>query len=219
LIPRPVEPTVSDFTPVSSSSFSVKSKRDDHALEKRGTTFPPASAYLNDTFYPHVQTGIDVLHNKGILGQGVKVGVSSSQATETALTSDCTQIVVVDEGVDYTNPILGGCFGPGCQISFGYDFVGDNFSGTNAPVPDSDPFSSCSNHGTHTTGTVGALANEYGFSGAAPMATIGHYRVRAPQMLFAINADNFLNSQVISCSGATTDEVVSAVLCAKCVPS
>ncbi|BGP32519.1 hypothetical protein JCM10296v2_004300 [Rhodotorula toruloides] len=174
LIPRPVEPTVSDFTPVSSSSSSIKSKRDEHALEKRGTTFPPASAYLNDTFYPHVQTGIDVLHNKGILGQGVK-------------------IVVVDEGVDYTNPILGGCFGPGCQISFGYDFVGDNYIGTNAPVPDSDPFSSCSNHGTHTTGTVGALANEYGFSGAAPMATIGHYRV-------------------ISCSGATTDEVLVAAL-------
>lgn len=93
-----------------------------------------------------------------------------------------TQIVVVDEGVDYTNPILGGCFGPGCQISFGYDFVGDNYIGTNAPVPDSDPFSSCSNHGTHTTGTVGALANEYGFSGAAPMATIGHYRVRVFRM-------------------------------------
>uniref|UniRef100_A0A0K3CFE5 BY PROTMAP: gi/472583139/gb/EMS20793.1/ subtilisin-like protease [Rhodosporidium toruloides NP11] gi/647397360/emb/CDR40336.1/ RHTO0S05e01794g1_1 [Rhodosporidium toruloides] n=1 Tax=Rhodotorula toruloides TaxID=5286 RepID=A0A0K3CFE5_RHOTO len=173
LIPRPVEPTVSDFTPVSSSS-SAKSKRDHHTLEKRGTTFPPASAYLNDTFYPHVQTGIDVLHNKGILGQGVK-------------------IVVVDEGVDYTNPLLGGCFGPGCQISFGYDFVGDNYIGTNAPVPDSDPFSSCSNHGTHTTGTVGALANEYGFSGAAPMATIGHYRV-------------------ISCSGATTDEVLVTAL-------
>ncbi|GEM09984.1 subtilisin-like protease [Rhodotorula toruloides] len=171
LIPRPVEPPVSDFTPVSSSS-SPNSKRDEHNLEKRGTNFPPASAYLNDTFYPHVQTGIDVLHNKGILGQGV---------------------VVIDEGVDYTNPILGGCFGQGCQISFGYDFVGDNYTGTNTPVPDSDPFSSCSNHGTHTTGTVGALANEYGFSGAAPMATLGHYRV-------------------ISCSGATTDEILVAAL-------
>jgi subtilisin family serine protease len=47
-------------------------------------------------------------------------------------------------------------------------------------MPDSDPYSICSDHGTHVTGVVGALANEYGFSGAAPMATIGHYRVRRP---------------------------------------
>lgn len=66
----PREPTVSDYTPVSSSS---KSKRDGHTLEKRGTNFPPASAYKNDTFYPHVLTGVDVLHNQGILGKGVKV--------------------------------------------------------------------------------------------------------------------------------------------------
>ena len=49
------------------------------------------------------------------------------------------QIVVIDEGVDYTHPILGGCFGSGCQISFGYDFAGDAFNGYNTPRPDADP--------------------------------------------------------------------------------
>lgn len=45
---------------------------------------------------------------------------------------------MLDDGVDYTNPILGGCFGSGCHISFGYDFVGDAFTGENTPVPKDD---------------------------------------------------------------------------------
>lgn len=46
-------------------------------LQKRGTTFPPASAYTNEQFYPHQETGIDVLHNRGILGEGIKASRSS----------------------------------------------------------------------------------------------------------------------------------------------
>lgn len=121
-------------------------------LSKRGgTSFPPASAYANDTFPPHVMTGVDKLHKQGILGSNtIKVGI-------------------LDTGVDYTNPILGGCFGPGCHISFGGDFT------TDPPGP--DPFDDCSVHGTHVTGTLGALANSKGFTGVAPNVQIGHYRV------------------------------------------
>ncbi|GAA5939392.1 uncharacterized protein JCM15063_004509 [Sporobolomyces koalae] len=138
----------SDAPVTSASSTPVDTSA---RLAKRGTNFPPASAYLNDTFTSHVQTGVDKLHNAGILGAGVK-------------------IAVLDSGVDYTNPILGGCFGPGCQISFGYDFVGDAYTGDNAPMPSGTV---C----THVTGIIGALANEYGFSGVAPQAELGHYRV------------------------------------------
>ncbi|BGP48624.1 hypothetical protein JCM10450v2_004500 [Rhodotorula kratochvilovae] len=151
------EPAVADNTASSSSRLSKRiSLGVDVSI--KATTFPPASAYLNDTFYPHVETGIDAMHNSGFLGRGVK-------------------IAILDAGVDYTNPILGGCFGPGCHISFGYDFVGDNYNGDNTPVPDSDPFASCTDHGTHITGIIGALANEYGLSGVVPQATLGHYRV------------------------------------------
>lgn len=73
----PREVTVEDYQPVDSASSS-KSRRSsldvtEPTLEKRGTTYPPASAYKNDTFYPHVDTGIDILHDRGILGEGVKV--------------------------------------------------------------------------------------------------------------------------------------------------
>lgn len=32
--------------------------------------------------------------------------------------------------------------------------------------------------GTHVTGIIGALPNNFGFTGVAPGATLGHYRVR-----------------------------------------
>nr|CAQ76821.1 subtilisin-like serine protease precursor [Glaciozyma antarctica] len=117
-----------------------------------------ANAYAGDTFGPHVMTGVNETHEAGLLGAGIKIGV-------------------LDTGVDYLNPILGGCFGPGCHMSFGYDLVGDDYDGDNAPVPDVDPFASCDPHGTHVTGIIGALPNAFGFTGVAPAATLGHYRV------------------------------------------
>ena len=29
-------------------------------------------------------------------------------------------MAVIDTGVDYMHPALGGCFGPGCKVAFGY---------------------------------------------------------------------------------------------------
>ena len=43
-------------------------RRDSHRR-----ALPSASAYANDTFGPHVQTGIDKLHAAGQIGAGVKV--------------------------------------------------------------------------------------------------------------------------------------------------
>lgn len=60
-------------------------------------------------------TGVDKLHLQGIQGAGVNIGI-------------------IDTGVDFTHPALGGCFGPGCKIVGGVDLVGDAFNGTNNPV-------------------------------------------------------------------------------------
>ena len=116
---------------------STKATRD---LEKRATTYN----YANDTFSTHVMTGVDKLHAKGYLGKGMTIGV-------------------IDTGIDYTNPALNSgkpsgtaCFGDGCQIIGGRDFVGDAYTGSNTPVPDTDPFANCegSGHGTHVTGII-----------------------------------------------------------------
>lgn len=42
-------------------------------------------------------------------------------------------------GIDYTHPLLGGAFGPGHKVIGGYDFVGDDYNGTNTPIADEDP--------------------------------------------------------------------------------
>jgi hypothetical protein len=38
------------------------------------------------------------------------------------------QVGIIDTGIDYKHPDLGGCFGPGCRVAFGYDFVGGELS-------------------------------------------------------------------------------------------
>lgn len=72
-----------------------------------------------DEYTPHVMTQIDKLRAKNIVGKGVKIGL-------------------VDCGIDYEHPDLGGCFGPGCLVGYGTDLVGDAYTGNNDPVPDDE---------------------------------------------------------------------------------
>ncbi|KAI1419809.1 peptidase S8/S53 domain-containing protein [Xylaria sp. FL1777] len=112
----------------------------------------------NDTFSPHLMTQVDKLQAKGVIGKGIKIGV-------------------IDTGIDYTHPALGGCFGADCLVSYGTDIVGDDYTGYNTPVPDDDPYDGCAGHGSHVSGIIAAQANDYGFTGAAPGVTLGMYRV------------------------------------------
>ena len=103
------------------------------------------------------------------------------------------RVAVIDTGIDYTHPDLGGCFGPGCRVELGYDFVGDAFTGTNTPAPDSDPMD-CDGHGTHVSGIIGAkAASPGGVTGVAPDVTFHVYRV-------------------FGCVGRTTDDILVAAL-------
>lgn len=78
-------------------------------------------------------TGVDKLHRLGIKGKGVKVGI-------------------VDTGVDYRHPALGGGFGPGFKIAGGWSWLSDN--GT--AVENDDFLTTCygGGHGTHVSGIV-----------------------------------------------------------------
>jgi len=115
-------------------------------------------------------TGADIVQSElGYTGAGVKVGI-------------------IDTGIDYDHPDLGGCFGPGCRVATGYDFVGDTFP-TTAPVPDEYP-DDCNGHGTHVAGIVGAHG---GMTGVAPEVTFGAYRV-------------------FGCTGATSADIMIAAM-------
>ena len=84
-------------------------------------------------------------------------------------------VSVIDTGIDYTHPDLGGCYGSGCKVIGGIDFVNN----------DDDPIDD-EGHGTHVAGIVAANGV---VKGVAPDAS-----------LYAIKV---LNEQGIGHSGDT----------------
>jgi len=123
-------------------------------------------------------TGADIAQSElGLSGRGVKVAV-------------------IDTGIDYNHPDLGGCFGRGCRVEKGFDFVGDDFNSDPAdpaynpvPVPDNDP-DDCNGHGTHVSGIVGANGV---VKGVAPNVKFRAYRV-------------------FGCEGSTTSDIMLAAM-------
>jgi subtilisin family serine protease len=123
-------------------------------------------------------TGADIAQNElGYTGEGIKVAV-------------------MDTGVDYDHPDLGGGFGPGYRVTAGWDFVGDAYNAdpTSAaynpvPTPDNNP-DDCNGHGTHVAGIIGA---DGAVVGVAPDVTFGAYRV-------------------FGCAGSTTSDIMIAAM-------
>ncbi|KAI9488326.1 peptidase S8/S53 domain-containing protein [Zychaea mexicana] len=131
-----------------------------------------------DKLLPHSQTQVDRVHNElNNTGKGITVGI-------------------IDSGVDYMHPALGGGFGEGYKVRYGKDLVGDDYdanSSNSTPVPDDDPMDACvastgaSGHGTHVSGIVAGKSDN--FTGVAPDATLGMWRV-------------------FGCTGSASDDVI-----------
>ena len=105
-------------------------------------------------------------------------------------------MAVIDSGIDYDHPDLGGCFGRGCRVTNGYDLVGDDYDEDESdptwqpvPHPDGNP-DDCAGHGTHVAGIIGANG---GIRGVAPDVTFSAYRV-------------------FGCTGATSTDVMLAAM-------
>lgn len=113
--------------------------------------------YLNGVFHKVLAESrplinASVVDNMGVTGSGIGV-------------------CVLDTGVDYTHPALGGCFGPGCKVIMGYDFCnGASCSGFN----DSDPMDE-DGHGTHVSGIIASSDSTY--KGISPNVKIAALKV------------------------------------------
>jgi minor extracellular serine protease Vpr len=127
-----------------------------------------------ELFTALAMTGADAVQSElGYTGKGIKVAV-------------------MDTGIDYDHPDLGGCFGPGCRVYTGWDFVGNAFNAGvpgSMPVPGPDP-DDCNGHGTHVAGIVGARGT---VTGVAPDVTFGAYKV-------------------FGCEGSTTADIMIAAM-------
>lgn len=120
------------------------------------------------------------------------IGMTGADIVQTDLGFDGTgiKVAVMDTGIDYDHPDLGGCFGDGCRVAFGYDLVGDAYTGPGSPIaPDGDP-DDCQGHGTHVAGIVGASGT---VTGVAPGVTFGAYRV-------------------FGCTGSTSTDIMIAAM-------
>jgi len=80
-------------------------------------------------------------------GEGVKIGI-------------------LDTGIDYNHPDLGGCFGEGCKVAGGYDFFYEDDD------PMDDDIVDGGGHGTSVAGIIAAEDNEIGLVGVAPEAEL-----------------------------------------------
>ncbi|CAJ0745168.1 8486_t:CDS:2, partial [Entrophospora sp. SA101] len=99
--------------------------------------------------------------------------------------------------IDYRHPALGGCFGTGCRVAYGHNFVLD-LTNLNA----SDPLDICNGHGTHVAGLIGANDSLVtGFMGVAPNVTFGVYR--ALNCVGSGSADNIM----AALEAAATDQM------------
>lgn len=117
---------------------------------------------------PHKFTGVQQLHNRGLSGKGVTVAV-------------------VDTGIYYDHPALGGGIGEGFKVAGGFNYVGDGYD-IDELHPNKFP-KDCQGHGTHVAGIVAGSSSS--FVGVAPNATLLAYKV-------------------FSCAGNPTDDILVA---------
>ncbi|KAJ3414014.1 hypothetical protein HDV05_007221 [Chytridiales sp. JEL 0842] len=114
-------------------------------------------------------------------------------------------VAIIDTGVYYLHPALGGGIGPDKRIIGGHDFVGDNFgkNGVYTASPDSDPLDNCSieSHGTHVAGIIGG--DSTGLVGA----------MAPPSLMTGVAPDcNMLAYRVFGCEGKTTSDILMAAV-------
>ncbi len=123
-----------------------------------------------------LDTSVDEIHAREVW--------SFSDGVNNPMTGVGQRIAIIDTGVDYTHPDLGGCLGAGCKVIDGWNFL----NGTPDPMDDNG-------HGTHVAATA---AGRGLLNGVAPDANIIAYKV-------CNSSGSCANSDIISAIDYATD--------------
>ncbi|KAL0089615.1 peptidase S8/S53 domain-containing protein [Phycomyces blakesleeanus] len=148
------------------------------------------------------------------------------------LTGKGITIGILDSGVDYNHPALGGGFGQGYKFKYGYNLVDPAEDDTSAGrhLPEDDPFDPCSGgetekevsnkgycligHGTHVSGIIGGFAPELVRIGKEALVVLfGQFAYISLQNFSGIAPDaTFGMWRIFGCySGASEDTVIKAL--------
>jgi subtilisin family serine protease len=111
--------------------------------------------YLNHKVYATLDSSVPLI--------GAPALWSAIDSSGNQVTGQGIKVAIIDTGIDYTHPDLGGCLGTGCKVAGGYDFVNND----NDAMDDHG-------HGTHVAGIVAANG---AIRGVAPGATLFSYKV------------------------------------------
>jgi len=149
--------------------------------------FPDRALHIQDSVSNHQIGADEVWAQYGATGDSIRIGV-------------------LDTGIDYLHPDLGGGFGAGYKVAGGWDFVNK----------DADPRDD-NGHGTHVAGII--AANGANLKGVAPQATLYAYKVFDSQgngtssdfiaaLELAVNPDGNPSTDdhldIVNCSGGST---------------
>lgn len=145
----------------------------------------PVSAFIQDT---RKITGAEYTH---------KIEIQNANITGTGA------VCIIDTGIDYTHPSLGGCFGDNCKVIAGYNFCANN----DCTEQSSDPLDD-HGHGTHVAGIVASEGQNKGMAPTAKLAAVkglnkqgaGYYSTVQASIEWCRNNAQTYNITIISMS-------------------
>lgn len=149
----------------SSTTLNLPVKKREYYKVFNGVSLKVPRAMISEiSSLPYVKK----IHKDGIVKADLKESVSIIKADSVWNKyndqGDSVIVGVIDTGIDYLHPALGGGFGKGFKVTGGYDFVNK----------DNDPMDDYG-HGTHVAGII--AANSASLKGIAPKALLMAYKV------------------------------------------
>jgi minor extracellular serine protease Vpr len=146
----------------------------------------------------------------------------ADQAQDIGFDGSGVTIAIMDSGLDYTLPELGGCsaVGPNCKVRGGFDLVGDSYNGSPSspafqpvPHPDNDP-APCNPNDADAAEAAGKGTSDaaHGTHVAGIAAADGRGHEAEGQVVGVAPGAKLLAYRVFGCNGSTdTDVMINAM--------